>query len=192
MVDRICKQCGRVFTPRAANQVGCTGVCTKTLYKVAHASQLETARLDRKHANPSKYKRQQAAASSRWRAAHPVAAKATYRKWKDAHLPQERARISAWRRAHLAYDCAKVAERKARKLKATPPWADMRAIAAIYLERDRISRLTGIPHEVDHIYPLQGKLCCGLHVACNLRIIPASENRRKWNKMPSEVPTLCL
>lgn len=39
---------------------------------------------------------------------------------------------------------------------------------------------------VDHFYPLKGKAVSGLHVAENLRVIPAFDNLSKHNKMPDE------
>lgn len=65
---------------------------------------------------------------------------------------------------------------------ATPPWVDREAIRAIYMERIRTSRETGIPHDVDHIIPITNRKVCGLHVPWNLRVIPSAENRRKSNK----------
>lgn len=64
-----------------------------------------------------------------------------------------------------------------------PPWVDHDAIAVIYDRAVVLSVTTGIPHEVDHIFPLLGKHCSGLHVPWNLRIIPAAKNRGKGNRL---------
>ncbi|MEY5099605.1 MAG: Burkholderia phage Mica [Pseudomonadota bacterium] len=63
------------------------------------------------------------------------------------------------------------------------PWADSRAVRAIYAEARRISRETGVPHHVDHIIPLQGEYVSGLHVETNLRIVEGAENLRKGNRL---------
>lgn len=65
---------------------------------------------------------------------------------------------------------------------ATPAWADLTKIAAIYRERDRMTAETGRLHHVDHIIPIAGELACGLHVEFNLRPIEAKENLRKHNR----------
>jgi hypothetical protein len=63
----------------------------------------------------------------------------------------------------------------------TPSWANKFFISEIYDLAKRRREITGINWDVDHIIPLKGKTVCGLHVETNLRVIPASENRRKWN-----------
>lgn len=94
--------------------------------------------------------------------------------------------IREWRKRHLQermdYYIAKTAMRRAQKLKATPSWCDQQAIRIVYAEAHRVTKETGLPHDVDHIVPLQGKNVCGLHVHYNLRIIPAAENRSKHNR----------
>lgn len=74
------------------------------------------------------------------------------------------------------------AARRAQKLLAMPAWADRDAIAAVYREARKRTKDTGIEWHVDHVVPLNNKLVCGLHVACNLQIITAVENMTKHNR----------
>ena len=73
------------------------------------------------------------------------------------------------------------ASRQARKIKATPIWADRVAIEAVYEESSKRTRVSGMAHHVDHKIPLRGVSVCGLHVVENLQIIPAKENLLKSN-----------
>jgi hypothetical protein len=68
--------------------------------------------------------------------------------------------------------------------RATPSWANLDKIAAIYEEAARLTAETGITHHVDHFYPLRSKTMCGLHVETNLQILTAEDNLRKSNKPP--------
>ncbi|MFP5434219.1 MAG: HNH endonuclease signature motif containing protein [Alphaproteobacteria bacterium] len=67
------------------------------------------------------------------------------------------------------------------------PWANQEAIRAIYAEAALLTDTTGVRHEVDHIYPLQGKFVCGLHCEANLQILTKTENIRKHNRMPEQL-----
>jgi 5-methylcytosine-specific restriction endonuclease McrA len=78
------------------------------------------------------------------------------------------------------------AKRKAAILQRTPAWADKTAIMAIYATCERISKETGIKHNVDHIVPLQGATVSGLHVAENLSIIHATANAVKHNRWETD------
>lgn len=71
--------------------------------------------------------------------------------------------------------------KKERMRRATPVWADMDKIKAIYRQAAKM-RAAGNDVHVDHVIPLNGKRVCGLHVHNNLRIIPASDNYAKRNR----------
>ena len=80
----------------------------------------------------------------------------------------------------------KSARRRAIKAQAMPPWVDEShtdRLRSIYKTCRKVSEITGKPHHVDHIIPLQGSNICGLHVWWNLRIIPAEMNLSKGNKL---------
>lgn len=143
--------------------------------------------------NPEPMKRR----SSAWKASHPGATydnikkkraidperhNAENREYRRSHPDKELTWARTWRAKNRPIARAAVARYTASKLRAVPPWADLSKIKAIYEEAERLTRATGIPHEVDHIYPLQSKVMCGLHVPANLQILPRSENRSKSNR----------
>lgn len=67
---------------------------------------------------------------------------------------------------------------------ATPKWItddDMIAMNEIYKEARKLTRKTGIRHEVDHIIPINGENVSGLHVPSNLQILTQAENVSKSN-----------
>lgn len=78
------------------------------------------------------------------------------------------------------------AKRRAAQLLATPSWADQDSIGGMYELADIFKR-AGLQIEVDHIVPLQGKTVCGLHCESNLQLLNSQENKRKGNKLFSEV-----
>lgn len=82
---------------------------------------------------------------------------------------------------------ARDARRRATQVLATPAWADHKKIRQIYASAAKITKATGIRHEVDHIVPIKGRKASGLHVHFNLRVIPIRENRRKSNKLIEDI-----
>ncbi len=64
--------------------------------------------------------------------------------------------------------------------RATPKWADTKAMAAIYRECRR-RRDAGEKVVVDHRVPMKSKIVCGLHNQFNLCIITEVENIKKGN-----------
>lgn len=73
--------------------------------------------------------------------------------------------------------------RRARKAQAMPMWSEAAAIREVYLTAKFLTDVLGEPYHVDHIVPLQGPTVCGLHVAANLRVLPARENKEKSNRV---------
>lgn len=118
------------------------------------------------------------------RAANPerIAEIARRSRAKNIEKARERSRARYWKKKP-EYIAAN-SKRKALLLGRRPVWADDVAIKAMYALAALKSAVTGIPHHVDHIYPLRGRLVCGLHVAENLRVITARENLEKGNKCP--------
>lgn len=122
------------------------------------------------------------AKNRRYYAENRDAVNAQKREYRLENLDHLKLANKRWRKdnAHLIRHLN--AARKANIKRATPPWADMGAIAAVYADADRLTSETGIEHHVDHIVPLKGDFVCGLHVHWNLRPLPWRENISKKNK----------
>lgn len=96
---------------------------------------------------------------------------------------KNKARRAAYRKNNSGKNRAYESARKARKLQASPPWADLRKIKEIYIEAGELREKSGGSYHVDHIIPLQGRTVCGLHVESNLQILTAHENQVKSNTL---------
>lgn len=105
--------------------------------------------------------------------------------WDAKNKERKAANYKAWAQANSAKLAAKYQLWYVSKVSATPPWADMAKIQEFYEEAARLTKLTGIRHEVDHIFPLKGENSRGLHCEYNLQILTRSENASKKNRMPS-------
>ena len=103
----------------------------------------------------------------------------------EKHKQHKQERQKAHYREHPEGYTARGAHRRARKLQATPKWADKEKINEMYRRRAEVSQATGVVHHVDHIIPLRGRTVCGLHVEQNLQILPAEENLAKGNALLS-------
>lgn len=76
---------------------------------------------------------------------------------------------------------AYIVERRKKRDKSMPPWADKIAIKEMYIKARQLTAETGVKHEVDHIIPSNHELVCGLHVENNLQILTETENISKSN-----------
>lgn len=86
--------------------------------------------------------------------------------------------------------CSAIGARyRALKKNATPKWLTKEhneEIEKFYEISHRLTKESGILHNVDHIIPIQGETVTGLHVPWNLQVITAKENQIKKNKLLPE------
>lgn len=134
-----------------------------------------------------------------YRAANRARIKAQGTAYRKANAERIKAQNAAYIRANRGSVNARTARRTAARLQATPSWADLQAVRAIYEEAASLTQSTGIVHEVDHIYPMQSRWVCGLHCEANLQIVPRTANRKKgnrhwpgmdWSTHPTIVPAI--
>lgn len=100
-------------------------------------------------------------------------------KWRS----RNKERIKTYQKDNLWLYAYHAAKRRKLVKTATPKWVEHEEIKLIYAQCASIERLTGIKHHVDHIVPVNSKIVCGLHCPWNLRIITATENISKSNKL---------
>ena len=117
-----------------------------------------------------------------------------YEKNKEAVKARANARpkeeVNQYKIKHKAnnpeYYKALTSVRKRRHRNATPAWitAEQKlAMREMYLQAQKLTKITGERYVVDHIIPLISPDVCGLHVPWNLRVITQEENLKKSNKL---------
>lgn len=189
---KVCASCGHAkdktdFYNETRRKDGLNRLC-KTCISAAAAKR----RVD----NPERYKEYSKRAQE-WREANLDRSRENQRRHRAAnrelHNAQNkalreknpaaaRAACAAWGRANRGKVSAIKARRTAALLNASPAWSNPLAIDAVY-EFAAQRRAAGEDVHVDHIFPLQGKLVCGLHVEYNLQILPALENIAKGARL---------
>jgi hypothetical protein len=92
-------------------------------------------------------------------------------------------RSKKWMLDHPHHVSERSRRLKVSRKQAYVAWASRDAMAALYREAARLTLITGIPHEVDHIVPLTSKVVCGLHWEGNMRVVPRRVNRSKINRL---------
>lgn len=179
---------------RAANQERHLAMVRS--YRASHQDELNARQRTRQPERTEKYREQRSAhyrnhrddkraqAAVRRANADRSVASAKTAAWRAANPARARAACRAYARKNPGIVNALSMKHQIAKRNALPTWANLDAMNAIYQEAARLSRETGIQYDVDHIYPLQGKTVCGLHVEHNLQILPHIDNVRKGNKLP--------
>ena len=123
------------------------------------------------------------AAGAKFREANRARENKRLNDYYHANKPARRAAETKWRVANRHKHNAKEGTRRAKKLLATPKWANTKYIALFYeLARLESERLGVVVH-VDHIVPLKSSRVCGLHCEHNLQLLVASENLTKSNRV---------
>ena len=128
--------------------------------------------------NPEKIK----AKNERYKAANEEKMRAARKKWRSDNPEKSRASNSTWNSSNRAAMRLVGARYRAAKIGAAVRWADKGAMRVVYAEAQRLTRITGIQYDVDHVVPLQSPVVCGLHCEFNLRVITSDENKRKQNR----------
>ena len=106
------------------------------------------------------------------------------KKW--AFNNRDKRNFNARKRSRLnrPYENERQARRKAQQKHAKIIFPlDFEKVTNLYKEAHRLTKETGIKHEVDHIIPLFNKIVCGLHVSWNMQILLKSENSKKGNRL---------
>ena len=101
----------------------------------------------------------------------------------EAAVKRMRCRIAA--RKNPARVKANKIKYESKLSRATPRWLteeDWKTMNALYEDARRLSKETGIKHQVDHIIPINGDTVSGLHVPSNLQILTQSQNVAKSNR----------
>lgn len=188
-MSKSCNTCGELkplsaFPLRKASVDGLAYTCRscdnarrKVNYLKRHAEELAAHQVWRE-ANQEKAR----SIINAWTAQNFERKAASDKAWREANKTRLNEEKKAYRRAHRgqynAYFSAYKLLRKAR----VPAWANLGEIKAVY-EHAGSLRALGLDVHVDHIIPLNGKTVSGLHVQNNLRVILASDNLAKGNKL---------
>ena len=174
---KTCSKCGQcllvsMFSKQKKGKYGVTSACRSCSKK-----RIEEWR----QKNIDRFKEVQKA----YAAANKEKSAACRKEWTEKNRDQIRSKAKEWTKNNRHIKIASTAKRRAALLNAIPPWADLNAIKLFYKWARDATRDTGIKWQVDHIYPLQSPVVCGLHVWENLQILTEESNKRKGNRCPA-------
>ena len=97
-------------------------------------------------------------------------------KYKNKSVESKRARFARDPAYHRAFRLWGNAQRRSRGR--VPTW--VKIVDFVPICQEALDR--GSDYEVDHIFPLRGKLVSGLHVPGNIRVVLRAANQAKSNK----------
>lgn len=104
------------------------------------------------------------------------------RVWSKENPEKRRIHKKRWNQVNVAY-CRLICNKRYSHAKlARPKWANSFFIEEAYRLAQQRTQMFGTRWEVDHIFPINGKDVCGLHVETNLQVIPRTVNASKQNR----------
>ena len=193
---KICTKCGgsKPLTEFYARKDGRRRTECKKCVLVAVAA-YATANPNAVRATAAKWyqanKTRKRAASAKWLQENKSLAKSTSAAWREKNKDLAKRQGATYRLLNRGKIAACNKARKARKLHATPAWANKFIIEEAYALAQLRTKVMGFKWHVDHIVPLKSPLVCGLHTHDNLQVIPAVANLKKkniwWPDMPEQV-----
>lgn len=176
MPSKPCSKCGEVkdyelFSKQASTKSGRASQC-----KVCQSAYSKKRYAD----NSERIKAEVKAARDKLKAESPELLRERTRRY-NATNKENRAKYA---KENPGVMNAKTAKYLAGKKQRTPEWLSkeqLEQILLFYKEAARLTKVLNVPHEVDHIVPLQGRNVSGLHVPWNLQILTDIENQKKTN-----------
>ena len=180
------------FTKRAAAKSGLDPWCRpcRAAYHQENKARASAQRRER-YANN---RESELAQKAEYRAANKDTIREVNARYRAKNKDREAEYRAQWQRSNPGKVRASCSKRRAAKLQRTPAWANGRVIQALYAFAKWLEDVSGASCQVDHIVPLQGATVSGLHCEANLRVILATDNKRKSAKVdpdahaiPSEI-----
>ena len=122
----------------------------------------------------------------RWEEKNPEAKARHHKKWRESHPEKvkENSRKS-YERSYAQnpeYYAEKAANRRRNFRKIPLTLEERRKIQGLMRQARLLSEQTGIPYEVDHLWPISRG---GWHHPSNMRVITKEENRKKGRELPT-------
>ena len=184
-MDKYCPRCDKnketiEFGKNVRRHDGLQSYCKVCVSEYNKEKGYDTSERKRKHHSDNKEKANKLSREYYWK--NREACLENKKRYHEENREKILLKMRKWGKDNPDKKNANNNKRRAKKLNATPKWADTWKIDQYYVMARKLTESTDIKFVVDHIIPLQGKLVSGLHVENNLQVITEHENAVKHNK----------